>query len=174
MLKRLAAAFSWLWRGIDPAGLGVQLVLTLGALAVAGWGISEHGMASWVAPAAFILGNGVGAILHARWAAADRSLSANVKRTFLVRSEGLTLALSALLIEGVRALPLALSPDVANIAASARLAFGIAGAYIAGHAATMAPSWFADRELTGDPDARVQIPRRTPRLRLRRSNPPDA
>jgi hypothetical protein len=172
---RIAAAFSWLRRGIDPAGLAAQLLLTLGALALAGWGIAHHGMPKWVAPTAFIIGNGLGAIMHARWAVAERSLPAGAKQTFLVRAEALTLMLSILLIEGVGALPGLLGAQVVTIAASARLAFGIAAAFIVGHALLEAPAWFASRELTGDPEARVQIPRRPPRLRLRsRSGSPNA
>ena len=174
MFKRLSAAFSWLWRGIDPAGLGVQLVLTLGALALAGSAITR-GAPEWLAPTALILGNGLGAIAHARWAVGNRALPSSVKHTFLVRAEALTLTLSALVIEGIRALAGPLAAEMVTLAGSARLAFGIAAAAIVGHAVLMAPAWFADRELTGDTDARIQIPRRPPRLRLRsRSGPPDA
>jgi hypothetical protein len=175
LLKRIAAAWSWLWRGIDPAGLGMQIVLTLGALGSAGWMITQLGAPRWIAPIAFIIGNGLGAYIHARWAVAERSLARRVANTLLLRAEGVTLLLCAILIEGVRALPLTLTPELVTAVSSARLAFGVAAGYIVTHALVNAPHWLANRTLADDSDARIRVPRRPPRMRLRSpSGPPDA
>jgi hypothetical protein len=167
VLKRLATAWSWLWRGIDPAGLGVQIVLTLGGLGLAGWMMTQLGAPQWIAPTALIVGNGLGAYVHARWAAGERSLPRSVARTLLLRAEGVTLALCVVLIEGLRALPIALAPEIASAVLSARVAFGVAAGYIATHAIIAAPGWLASRSLADDSETRIRVPRRAPRLRLR-------
>ena len=175
MLKRFAAALSCLWEGIDPAGLGVQITLTLVALGGAGWMITARAASEWVAGAAFILGNTLGARLHLGWARAERPLPRWAAKTFLVRSEALTVIVCAGIIEGLRALPVPLAPELTAALASARLAFGIAAAFVATHTLVAAPGWLADRSLADDPEARVRVPQRPPRLRLRvRSTPPDA
>lgn len=160
-----ASLLSWLWCGLDPAGLAIQVVLMLGALAVAGSAIS-YGSPEWLAPAALIGASALGSLVHASWAATDAPLPTSVRNTFHVRTEGLTLALSALILEGVRGLAPTSAPELVRLAASARLAFGIAATVVVAHALISAPAWLANRGLAGDPEARIQVPRRPPRLRL--------
>ena len=168
--KRLASAFSWLWCGIDPAGLAIQLVLMLGTLAVAGSAITYHGSPQWLASAGLIAASVLGGSVHAKWAASDAPLPAGVRSTFHVRTEWLTLALSALILEGAGSLAPTLAPELVRIAASARFAFGIAAAFVVIHALMTAPAWLADHEIAADLEPRIQIPRRPPRLRHRHSS----
>ena len=175
MLKRIGAWFSSLGRGIDPAGLGVQVVLTLGALVAAGWSIIVHATPHWVAPAAFLLGNGLGFNIHARWAVAERPLPRAVARTFAVRTEGLTFLISAGVIESLRAVSQGLFPELAAAVSAARLALGVAVVYLTVHAVMSAPVSWSDQARLDDEEARVRVPQRPPRLRLRsRSTTPDA
>jgi len=137
----------------------------IGTLAVAGSVITHHGGPEWLAPVALIAASVLGGLVHEAWAETDAPLPATVRRTFHVRTEALTLALTAIVLGGVRGLAPTLAPELVHIAALARLAFGIAAAFVVAHALITASVWFVEHELPGDLEACIQTPRRSPRLR---------
>lgn len=137
----------------------------IGTLAIAGSVITHHGGPEWLAPVALIAASVLGALVHEAWAETDAPLPATVRRTFHVRTEALTLALTTIVLGGVRGLAPTLAPELVHVTALARLAFGIAAAFVVAHALITASAWFVEHELPGDLEARIRTPRRPPRLR---------